>query len=1284
MKRMNCLFFSVFFGMGFLCSAMATMDSTVLAADSSVVSSVFNADEHLVKNSDKSYQIISPDKSITMNLYANEAGQINYNVIKSSPVTTYETVTLGDLNSDGQLTVSDVVNLRHFIKSNTNDDALKIATADFNQDDNVNNDDISALRNAIISDLPLETIQIPVAGSSNSPVKWVNDSVMGVEVNGINYFSQARITDTSVTETNRTYSHNGNKSVLKDNGVEAAFTLNSNGYSYYIDIRVYNDGVAFRYRLPASSSNAQRTINKEITTFVLRNDINNVWYGVNNQDYEAVIEKHNPNTASSDHIVAPITGEVRNNGGYISIQEAGVSSTYGGTNFIAKGNCTYKVSNTWNSAEDESYTVTGDVTTGWRLVNIAKNLDELVNNYNVYHVNEEPDSNLFSDTSWIEPGRSTWSWLTDYGACLRTSDAMYTYTNNASKLGFEYNVIDDGYAGWSDYQNELQKLGEYGENLNVKQILWAQVSTNNSGFKMTNIDEAKSYLDFLKSHHLYGGKIDFWWSEASTDRTNKNVTSLQESILRMAAERQLMINFHGCNKPAGLDATYPNELNREAIRGLENIGNAQNTYYTKQASWLTSLLFTRYLSGHGDYTPACNTAMQIASLVCIDAPFNVIATKPEEILENPAVEMIKSIPTTWDQTKVLDGSAIGESAIFAKEKNNVWFLGGIISSDKKDVNIPLNQFLGDGEYTMELWTDTADGKKVKTTKTVSANDVLNLGSFTSGTGFVGRFSKLSLSQYGGEILYGQPLEISSVSDDSIIKYTLDGSDPLTSSTAVIYSSPVQLYNTCKVRAAIVSGDGQKTEVSYKFNKVGEDSIDKKIIYNDDKSLATVSLTSNYPCDLYYTLDGTEADSSSTHYTGSFTLSENHTVNVAAISKDDGEIKRMSFFVFTNPKSAVSPDLDLGSNYLDASSGWSDVKMNQNVNGSTISLGGTNASNGTTYSKGFGLNSIGYLTYAVPDGTTQFVGVVGIDDCSYNNVSDGSHASATMTVYFDDKAYMTTPVFKQGDVYNIVVDVPIGAKNMKLYFGDADNGITCDNVSMGNPGWKIQNTIEHTITTENNITTVTLASNFNGTLYYTTDGSTPTTSSKIYTHPMKFPENRKVRVLGVVTNGGAQVTDSFNVYSASSYTLPDTYLGTDYISATTGWAEDPASVDKNTKGNTIAIAGVEYSKGISTNAIGEFKYNIPDNTMKFVGIAGVDDSVYDNQNDGYKASITCSIYFDNNSTAAYTTSTLKRGEFAKINVNVPSGAKTIRIVFGDGGDGITCDNASLGNAGWVLK
>lgn len=144
--------------------------------------------------------------------------------------------------------------------------------------------------------------------------------------------------------------------------------------------------------------------------------------------------------------------------------------------------------------------------------------------------------------------------------------------------------------------------------------------------------------------------------------------------------------------------------------------------------------------------------------------------------------------------------------------------------------------------------------------------------------------------------------------------------------------------------------------------------------------------------------------------------------------------------------------------------------------------------------------------------------------------------------------------------------------------------------------------------------------------------------------------------------------------------PDVFLGKDYLSATTGYSGDPASVNKNTRGGVIGISGVKYDNGISTNANGYFEYSVPKNAKYFMGIAGIDDSVVSDANYG-KASVKCEVSFDGST--AITTGVLTYGKSQYIKVEVPQGATKVTIKFNDAGDGITCDRASMGNAGWLV-
>lgn len=145
--------------------------------------------------------------------------------------------------------------------------------------------------------------------------------------------------------------------------------------------------------------------------------------------------------------------------------------------------------------------------------------------------------------------------------------------------------------------------------------------------------------------------------------------------------------------------------------------------------------------------------------------------------------------------------------------------------------------------------------------------------------------------------------------------------------------------------------------------------------------------------------------------------------------------------------------------------------------------------------------------------------------------------------------------------------------------------------------------------------------------------------------------------------------------------PDVYLGSDYITATTGYDVDHPSVNTNTRGGVISIAGVKYDYGISTNAEGYFEYNVPKNAKYFVGIVGIDDSVTTDENYVKGATITCEISFDG--AIATTTDTLTYDKSEYIKVAVPQGASKIKINFGNAGDGIGCDRASMANAGWMI-
>lgn len=634
--------------------------------------------------------------------------------------------------------------------------------------------------------------------------EWVRTSKIGVQLDRRIYYSGgATITDATLTEIDRTFPLLGNQSSVTDHCYELVLTIDQGGYVYYLDARAYDNGVAFRYRLPAEDGVSLRKISQDYTTYNLRTDLDECWYGVNNQDFEPVINSHEPTEVSEAQICMPLTAEVKNNGGYITIMEGALTDSFSGVNLKAMGDASYG-----SQLYDRHTGTEGDMISGWRMINIAENLNDLVNNYNVYCVNEPADETLYADTSWIEPGRSAWSWNVDKKA--PTYEQMLEYTRMAAELGFEYNIVDEGWYSWSDYKTKLSDIGLLGDEMGVKQILWLGVTRGADRADATpNEERVDGIIELLQETHMDGIKMDFWWTEA-----NPYTTELQKYTLEETAKHKFVVNFHGCNKNSGLNAAYPNEVTREAIRGHENIGNSDSKNYQTYADWLNAQLYTRFLCGHADWTPAVQSAMQIGSIICIDSPFMAISYEPAKILSSPAVEFIKSIPTTWDKTVVLPGSEIGAYSVYAKQKDGVWFVGGIASAGQNKAKVYLSDFITDGgTYLAEIVTGEGTGMKIEQIS-VTKDDVIDLGRLNGSEGFAIRLTKLSLSQYGGKVT--GPITVTAP-EGATVKYTTDGSDPRTSDTAVAAGASITLTESCRLKVAITDGDGKGTMLSYRFN-----------------------------------------------------------------------------------------------------------------------------------------------------------------------------------------------------------------------------------------------------------------------------------------------------------------------------------------------------------------------------------------------------------------------------------------------------------------------------------
>ena len=543
---------------------------------------------------------------------------------------------------------------------------------------------------------------------------------------------------------NETYPWRGAHStaINRCNGARISLQNDLSFINYVLDIRVFNDGVAFRHIIPNEDDATH--VPDEYTTFVIPSG-SIVWSHDLGGHYEAAYKNNDISDVSPGQWAGPpVTFKLPDNAGYGSITEANLVN-YSGMAVESEGrrglvtglghrqplNYPYELRYGRDEAKrlGKPASVRGTITTPWRVVMVGRDLNTLVNSTIVPNLCPPPNPKYFPEgieTSWVKPGRAVWRYL-DGGD--RSFEGMKEFSRMAGRLGFEYHVIEGFWSRWSDEQ--IRELVEYSRQQGVGLVFWKHSN------QLHTPEAREEFFSRLHKLGVAGAKIDFLDHEA------KEVIDHYEALLKKAAENQMVIDFHGANKPTGRERTWPNELVREAVRGMES------SSLRERARHETILPFTRFLAGPAEYTTMhfgdrrrdTTWAHQIASFAIFDSPLLTMAAHPQAVLNNPAVDIIKSIPAVWDETVVLDGSEIGELAIFARRTGDTWFLAVMCGPQARTIQAPLS-FIGEGRYKASLVRDDKEKADavVLEEREVQRSDSLTI-EMPNGGGFVGRFTR---------------------------------------------------------------------------------------------------------------------------------------------------------------------------------------------------------------------------------------------------------------------------------------------------------------------------------------------------------------------------------------------------------------------------------------------------------------------------------------------------------------------------------------------------------------
>lgn len=500
---------------------------------------------------------------------------------------------------------------------------------------------------------------------------------------------------------------------------------NAAGQPLELDLRAYDNGIAFRYRLPGPG--AAQTAESEATGFAVPGG-SKLWMAPND---EATMYKPAYETFYATEL-APGTPAPLGNGWAFPvllhtaagpcalISEAGVGPQYcaarlastapAGVYRIAfpipgEGNGLGAVQPTWTLPWEMP----------WRVIMIGDSLGAIVESTLVTDVC--PPSRV-SGSEWIKPGRVAWSWWSDPPS-PQDGAKQKQFVDLAAEMGWEYLLID---ANWDIMdRGNVHDVLRYAKEKGVGVLLWYNsggphnIVTEKPRDTLTTAPVRRFEFDLLRKWGVKGIKVDFFQSD------KQNVMGLYHGLLQDAADFQIMLNFHGCTLPRGWERTWPHLMSMEAVRGAENYIFAPD--FPVQAPIQNTILpFARNAVGPMDYTPVSfsdqkyphltTAAHELALPVIFESGWLHFADRADAYrnLPAPAKEFLKRVPVAWDETRYVDGYP-GRLAVLARRKGETWYLAAINGENRpQSLNLATSFWLPAGRYEVQRIADGADAR----------------------------------------------------------------------------------------------------------------------------------------------------------------------------------------------------------------------------------------------------------------------------------------------------------------------------------------------------------------------------------------------------------------------------------------------------------------------------------------------------------------------------------------------------------------------------------------------
>ena len=495
---------------------------------------------------------------------------------------------------------------------------------------------------------------------------------------------------------------------------------NQDGRVFSILFQVSDNDIAFRYEIPRQKvghSEVKRTrilselssfnFPESTTTFISPQIGPESGWEQTKPSYEEGYSADAPMDKPSQYghgYIFPALFHLPN--GWALVSETGVGSNYCGSHLSDyQAGIGYTVTypdkgeNNGFGADFAGIPLPGE--TPWRTITVGADLKPIAETTISYDLVKP----LYEPSTDYKPGRYTWSWLLWQDNSVNYEDQV-KFIDLASTMGFEYCLVDN----WWDTQigrDRMPELSKYAQSKGVHLLLWY----NSNGFWndapqtprncMNTAIAREREMKWLQSIGVKGVKVDFFGGD------KQETMRLYEDILSDANRYGLQVVFHGCTIPRGWERMYPNYVASEAVLASENLFFGEGATFsepfdltlhpfcrnaTASMDW-GGIIMNKWMSrdNKSRHTRKTTDIFEMASGIIMQTSVQCVAMQPNNLDELPQFEMdfLRQLPTTWEETRFIDGYPGKYVVLARKATNGRWYIAGL-NAKKEPLTLTLD------------------------------------------------------------------------------------------------------------------------------------------------------------------------------------------------------------------------------------------------------------------------------------------------------------------------------------------------------------------------------------------------------------------------------------------------------------------------------------------------------------------------------------------------------------------------------------------------------------------